>query len=180
MPNTTYIGEGRWNSCNNCTRCESRRGVVLSRVGHVGDELTATKVLYIGDSPSSTDDIARLPFIGETGKYLNSIFNRITVPHSFCITHLVSCYGELPTPQEIEACKPKLDELIIYYKPQAIVFIGDKAKKYKTKLPTHTMSSISSIIAMEYPLYSVKEQALLLSRFLHALSNTKANTQGHH
>jgi hypothetical protein len=33
---------------------------------------------------------------------------------------------------------------------------------------------------MEYPLYSVKEQALLLSRFLHALSNTKANTQGHH
>lgn len=94
-------------------------------------------------------------------------------PHNYLITNLVSCKtpNRPPTPQEIEECSPKLQELITEFKPDCAVFIGNI--KVKLRIPTHTMMNIASLIRMEYPLHSFKEQILLLSRFLDVVFNTK-------
>lgn len=93
----------------------------------------------------------------------------------YCLTYVVSCRpedNEEPTVKEIELCSPKIKELFHHFDPHCVVYIGKVAQSFKTSLPSHLMLRPNVITKMEYPLYSVKEQALLLNRFLHAVTNS--------
>lgn len=168
---TTYDFEKRWIGCRACTLCESRRSVVTSRIGRNSLD-PGPRTIYIGESPGKTEDVTGLPFIGNSGRILD-IMLREARPHQYLITNLVSCKtpNRPPTSQEIEECSGKLHELIDEYKPDCAVFIGNA--KTKLRIPTHKMMNIASIVRMEYPLHSFKEQILLLSRFLDVVFNSK-------
>ena len=112
------------------------------------------------------------------------ILSRVTIPMEMVLTNLVSCrpidydrWGNFdanrpPTQQEIERCSPKLQELYQSTAWSGIIYIGKVALNFQTKLPTYEMLHPAAISRMEYKVYDIKEQALLLTRFLHAQLNT--------
>lgn len=77
-----------------------------------------------------------------------------------------------PTEKEIERCSPKLEELFKSQEWSGIIYIGNVAKQFQTKLPSVSILHPASIARMEYQMTSIKEQAHILTKFLHAqLSN---------
>lgn len=116
--------------------------------------------------------------MGESRRILRLILRRVDYNFDAIITNVVSCrpleynrWGDLaenrpPTPQEIERCSPKLQEVVNFTQYQGVILIGKIATTVALKLPTHQMLHPAAISRMEYQLYSIKEQALLLNRFL--------------
>ena len=175
MFSPTYNREIKWRGCRECNLHRTRGTVVLSRTGTIGIS-PRLRTLCIGEAPGETEDRTGYPFVGKAGRILNLILDRVTTPTHYCITNLVACRppgNREPTPPEIEICSPKLHQLQEVYQPHCIVYIGKTARAFKTKLPTHLMLHPAVITRLEYPLVPVKEQALLLSRFLNAVLNNK-------
>ena len=175
MFHSTYSGEECWRTCTRCRLHSTRRNVVLSRIGFVGTG-HRIRVLFVGEAPGTEEDCTGTPFIGASGRILNLILSRLTTPVKYCLTYVVSCHpenNEEPTSKEIELCSPKLKELFHHFNPHCVIHIGKVAQAFKTSLPSHLMLDPTAISRMEYPLYSVKEQALLLNRFLHAVTNSR-------
>lgn len=97
------------------------------------------------------------------------------------MTNVVSCrplgydnWGNLnanrpPTPQEIERCNPKLIEVVNHTEYEAIIYIGKVSAGFKTKLPSYYLLHPAAIARMEYRMFTIKEQALLLNRFMKEL-----------
>lgn len=58
-----------------------------------------------------------------------------------------------------------------------VIQVGQIATRIYTKLPTHVMLHPAAIARMEYQLHPIKEQAILLERFIYAnLSNLQRQT----
>lgn len=171
----TYSGEECWRTCTRCRLHATRRNVVMSRIGFIGTGYRL-RAFLIGEAPGETEDSTGTPFIGASGRILNIILSRVTVPIKYCLTNTVGCRpenNEEPTPREIELCSPKVKELFQHFNPHCVVHIGKVSLAFKTSLPSHQMLHPAAIARMEYPLYSVKEQALLLNRFLNACINSR-------
>lgn len=120
--------------------------------------------------------------MGESGRILRLIFERLTIRADLVITNVVSCrpikpgkWGTIanrpPTPEEVTACNPKLVEVLHALPYVAVIYIGQVATKTPIRLPNYTMLHPASIARMEYKLHPIKEQALLLNRFLNAQYN---------
>lgn len=129
--------------------------------------------LVIGEAPGRTEDSVGLPFVGTSRKILRQIFQQIRLPAELVITNLVSCRptdergrNRPPSPQEIERCRPKLKELFSKFQYIGVIYVGVAATNFKTKLPTHKMLHPAAIARKEYKLFDIKEQALLLNRFI--------------
>jgi uracil-DNA glycosylase len=140
-----------------------------------------------------------VPFTGPAGMVLNHIIKYTELPFEYLITYSVLCrpqtivylsseaeaelYAELkagedyeiydhdrdPSPSEIEACKPHIDELINDFDPHGIVHLGHIAKRYKTSLPTVELTDPTSISRLEYKLQTVRKQSFKLQKFLKTL-----------
>ena len=115
--------------------------------------------------------------MGENRRILRLILDRLDYSLDAIITNVVSCrpteedkYGNHnnrpPTPSEIERCKPKLQEVFDYTEYEAIIYVGKVATSITSKLPTHYILHPAAIARMEYRMFAIKEQALLLNRFL--------------
>ncbi len=152
MPLTPYAKlVNDWKHCTKCPLCVGRRQVVFAR-GTV-----PAKVLFIGEAPGVSEDVAGRPFEGPAGQLLNRQINSalldmgiarerlpkiLTYPPSIAelpmaFYNLVGCMpkdltgrkrGE-PLPIEIAACWPRLDKFLDICKPQLIVTVGDLAAK---------------------------------------------------
>jgi uracil-DNA glycosylase family 4 len=147
----------------------------LSRIGFIGTG-HRLRAFLVGEAPGETEDSTGTPFIGPSGRILNLILGRLTTPVKYCLTNVVNCRpenNEEPTSKEIELCSPKIKELALHFNPHCVVHIGKVAQSFKTSLPAHLMLHPAAIARMEYPLYSVKEQALLLNRFFNAIANSR-------
>jgi len=154
----------------------------LPRHNQREDGLSFSKpFLFIGEAPGKTEDSTGLPFMGESRRILRLILGRLDYSFDAIITNVVSCrpleydnWGNLdanraPTPQEIERCSPKLMEVVNHTDYEAIIYIGKVAAGFKTKLPSYSLLHPAAIARMEYRMFTIKEQALLLNRFLKEL-----------
>lgn len=195
MYHYTYPGEQHWRGCTECNLHRDRRNVVLSRLGRCqlpperDREPGIPRAFCIGEAPGKTEDVTGVPFYGEAGRLLNIIFSYVTEPMLYCITNVVSCKppeGRTPSPQEISLCSPKVQELYDHFAPTCVIYVGKTAEAFKPpkRTPTFTMIHLAAIARMEYRLYTIKEQGLLLSRFLkehrHALLNPVQRKQSSH
>lgn len=79
-----------------------------------------------------------------------------------------------PSKAEIDACSPHIDELITETSPNGIVFLGQVAAKYKSRMkqriPTLQLMHPAFIARMELKVLTIKKQARKLEKFLEKLA----------
>ena len=142
-PDRTYAGhKARWGNCTRCMLHECRGRIVLAR------GVIPTEVLLLGEAPGQSEDVLGRPFVGPAGDLLDEMIEeaeRMSRPVGKLFTNLVGCIPRdvergssyklsEPPPESIEACSPRLQELVNLSKPTAIVMIGKLAQKWCPKL----------------------------------------------
>ena len=87
-----------------------------------------TQILFIGEGPGFNEDKQGLPFVGQSGKYLETLLKIINLKREdVFITNVVKCRppeNRDPLPVEIGTCKPYLDQQINLIDPLMIVTLG--------------------------------------------------------
>lgn len=85
-------------------------------------------ILFIGEAPGRDEDISGRPFVGRSGQLLRANIRAAGWKESdVFISNVVKHRppeNRDPTPEEIEACRPYLDEQIRIIDPKVIVTVG--------------------------------------------------------
>lgn len=110
---------------HDCTRCalhQSRSRAVP------GEGNPQAEVMLIGEGPGFHEDKQARPFVGTSGKFLESLLNNIGYKRQdVFITNVVKCRppgNRDPQPEELAACQDYLDRQIELIDPKVIVTLG--------------------------------------------------------
>jgi DNA polymerase len=131
-----------------CTRCRLAQGrtQVVYGVGNPNADL-----MFIGEAPGFHEDRQGEPFVGAAGQLLNRLLAEIDVRREdVYINNVILCRppgNRDPFPDELEACKPWLDERIALIDPVVVVTLGNWATRYI--LGGH--ASISRVRGQRFP-----------------------------
>ncbi len=114
-----------------CTRCrlsETRQRVV------VGSGPLATRLMVVGEGPGRDEDAQGLPFVGRSGRLLFSLIEEVVgLRREECyVTNTVKCRppeNRVPAPDELEACRPWLDQQLAAVAPVVVLTAGLTAAK---------------------------------------------------
>jgi DNA polymerase len=114
-----------------CTRCRLAQGRTQVVYG-VGDP--DADLMFIGEAPGFHEDKQGIPFVGAAGQLLNRLLTEAEIPREeVYINNVVLCRppgNRDPLPDELEACRPWLDERIALVDPVVIVTLGNWATRY--------------------------------------------------
>jgi DNA polymerase len=114
-----------------CTRCRLSQGRTQVVYG-VGDP--NADLMFIGEAPGFHEDKQGEPFVGAAGQLLNQLLGEIDVPRDdVYINNVILCRppgNRDPLPDELEACKPWLDERVALIDPAVVVTLGNWATRY--------------------------------------------------
>ena len=114
-----------------CTRCRLAQGrtQVVYGVGNAGADL-----MFIGEGPGFHEDKQGEPFVGAAGQLLTQLLGDIGLRRDeVYICNVIKCRppgNRDPLPDEIESCKPWLDEQIALVDPRLIVTLGNFATRF--------------------------------------------------
>ena len=108
--------------CEKCALCKTRTNVVP------GEGSSKAEIMFIGEGPGKKEDEQGIPFIGAAGKLLDKLLALINLKREdVFIANVVKCRppeNRDPLPEEVEACRPWLDQQIEIMKPKLIVLLG--------------------------------------------------------
>ena len=114
-----------------CTRCRLSQGRTQVVYG-VGDP--NADLMFIGEAPGFHEDKQGEPFVGAAGQLLNQLLTEIGIAREdVYINNTVNCRppgNRDPLPDELEACKPWLDERVALIDPAVVVTLGNWATRY--------------------------------------------------
>ena len=114
-----------------CTRCRLSEGRTQVVYG-VGDP--NADLMFIGEGPGFHEDKQGEPFVGPAGQLLNQVLGEIGLQRErVYINNVVMCRppgNRDPLPDEIEACRPWLDERIELIDPSVVVTLGNWATRF--------------------------------------------------
>ncbi|MCO6451248.1 MAG: uracil-DNA glycosylase [Caldilineales bacterium] len=86
------------------------------------------EIMFIGEGPGYYEDQRGLPFVGASGELLESLLAEIGMTREqVFIANVIKCRppnNRDPLPQEIESCRPYLDQQIALLNPLIIVTLG--------------------------------------------------------
>jgi uracil-DNA glycosylase family 4 len=121
--------EEKIRECRKCVLCEQRNNVVI------GEGDTNARLMLIGEGPGKEEDLSGRPFVGNSGKYLDSWLNAINLnrQQSVYITNVVKCRAPSnrdPKHEESLACYPYLKRQIALIKPEVILILGKVAANF--------------------------------------------------
>ena len=120
--------------CNKCQLASSRTNIVF------GEGNPASGILVVGEGPGATEDETGRPFVGRSGKLLDSIFASIDLNRDkLFIANIVKCRppnNRAPSLSESEICGKFLKRQIEIMRPGVIVALGASAAR--TLLDTRT------------------------------------------
>jgi len=89
--------------------------------------------LFVGEAPGAEEEREGRPFVGPSGKLLDSMLAALGLQRSeVFVTNAVRCRppeNRKPQVEEIEACRPALDEEIARVRPRVIVVLGEVAAR---------------------------------------------------
>jgi DNA polymerase len=121
------------------------RGCHLWRVGTqtvFGEGARSAAMMFVGEQPGDQEDRAGLPFVGPSGRLLNSALERAGLDRREAyVTNAVKHFKWVPDPSgkrrihktpnasEIRACHPWLEAELAVVKPRVIVALGAIAAK---------------------------------------------------
>lgn len=126
----------KWKDCKACWLHKGRQRVVFAR-GNI-----PAPILFVGEAPGDSEDVIGQPFVGPAGIHpacgLDSMINQAIHQQSnckYCITNIVGCIPRVPSGEKlgapdnesIQACRPKIQELIKLCRPKLIICVGDVA-----------------------------------------------------
>jgi uracil-DNA glycosylase family 4 len=131
----------KWDSCQRCPLCKTRKRTVLAR-GRVPCD-----VLFVGEAPGASENVLGQPFKGPAGHILDYLIEQTLSDYSYCLTNLIACIPigeggdkiEEPSEESIKACQPRLQEMVRLCKPRLIVTVGKLSDKW-TPIATERLS----------------------------------------
>lgn len=113
--------EKKVSQCQTCPLWRSPKAVP-------GEGPIDSRVMFIGEAPGYHESVQGRPFVGAAGKLLDQLLNSINLKReNVFIGNLIKHRppnNRDPLPQEVEACKPFLDEQIKAIKPEVIITLG--------------------------------------------------------
>ncbi len=97
-----------------------------------GDGIETAKIMLIGEAPGATEDAQGIPFCGESGKLLDNMISSIGLSRekNVYITNTIFWRppaNRAPTDQEIELCRPFVEQHIALIKPELLILVGSTA-----------------------------------------------------
>ena len=108
--------------CPNCALAKTRTKAVP------GSGNPETNIVFIGEGPGFHEDQQGLPFVGQSGKFLDELLASIDLRREdVYICNVVKCRppnNRDPQPDEIAACAPWLEQQLEIIKPRVIVTLG--------------------------------------------------------
>src|SRR5579871_3120096 len=120
-----------------CTRCKlhsTRHSIVF------GSGNPKAEVVFVGEGPGADEDAQGLPFVGRAGQLLTKIIESTKTwkRGDVFICNVLKCRppgNRTPLPEEVEQCRPYLEEQINIIKPKLIMALGASAAQalLKTK-----------------------------------------------
>jgi uracil-DNA glycosylase family 4 len=114
-----------------CTKCRLSQGRTQVVYG-VGDP--NADLMFIGEAPGFHEDKQGQPFVGAAGQLLNQLLSEIGIAReAVYINNVILCRppgNRDPLPDELDACKPWLDERIAIIDPAVVVTLGNWATRY--------------------------------------------------
>lgn len=109
--------------CSRCKLCATRTQTVF------GVGITSAPLMVVGEGPGADEDAQGEPFVGRAGKLLDEMLAAIgrSRRENTFIANVVKCRppgNRDPETDEVEACRPYLDQQIRLVKPKLIVGLG--------------------------------------------------------
>lgn len=127
-----------------CTKCElwkTRRNAVP------GEGNPEAQVMFIGEAPGYSEDIKGKPFVGDAGKYLDTLLSEIGLSREeVFVGNVLKCRpprNRQPARKEIQACTQYLDRQINSIQPDFVVTLGSHSTSYifsRANLPFNTIT----------------------------------------
>jgi len=108
-----------------CTRCKlsRKRTTIVFGEGDPG-----ARILFIGEAPGREEDLQGRPFVGDAGKVLTSLINKMGFQREdVYIANIIKCRppgNRDPEMDEIETCRRFLEGQIAIIRPRVIVSLG--------------------------------------------------------
>ena len=114
-------------TCPKCRLCETRTNAVP------GEGSPRAGVMFVGEGPGENEDKTGRPFVGQAGKFLNSLLEKANIARDeVFITNIVKCRppnNRVPTDDEVEACSDYLMAQIAVIEPKFVIPLGAAALK---------------------------------------------------
>ncbi|NCN82685.1 MAG: uracil-DNA glycosylase [Candidatus Pacebacteria bacterium] len=93
-----------------------------------GEGSPTADILFIGEAPGYQESVDHRPFVGRSGKLLRQVLEQIGLaPEEYYISNIVKVRppdNRDPSPEEIEAFRPYLNQEIAILQPKLIVTLG--------------------------------------------------------
>ena len=120
--------------CELCPLAETRSRVVFG-AGNADADL-----MFVGEAPGAEEDRQGLPFVGRAGAFLTELLEGIGMTREdVFINNVLLCRppgNRDPQPDEIDSCRPWLEQRIELIQPRVICTLGNFATKLLTGSPT--------------------------------------------
>lgn len=121
-------------ACERCPLGATRTKAVFG-AGNADAEL-----MFVGEAPGAEEDRRGLPFVGRAGQLLTRLLEEIGFSRDeVFIANVLKCRppgNRDPRPEEIDACRPWLEQQVELIQPRVIGTLGNFATKLLTRNPT--------------------------------------------
>lgn len=141
-----------WKNCQDCDLHKGKCNYVYYRGSAPCD------ILFIGEAPGHDEDLCGLPFVGRSGKVLETMISTIKTDYglnfTYGITNIVACIPlengktRIPSKVEADACKFRLLTTIQQASPRYLCVLGKTAKKY-LRIPARGMEREHNLPVLE-------------------------------
>ena len=109
-------------TCRKCGLCETRTQTVFA------DGDAKARLMFVGEAPGRDEDAQGVPFVGRAGQLLNKMIAAIDMRREdVYICNVLKCRppeNRTPLPDEVEQCRPYLEQQIALVKPALICALG--------------------------------------------------------
>lgn len=114
-------------SCDRCPLAKERTRAVP------GEGPDRAEILLVGEAPGRDEDHAGRPFVGRAGSILDRCLEEAGIERAqVFITNAVKCRppgNRRPKKDEIEACRPYLEDQMRLIQPKVVILMGNAATK---------------------------------------------------
>jgi uracil-DNA glycosylase len=120
--------------CEKCPLSETRNKVVFGAGNSDAD------LMFVGEAPGAEEDRQGLPFVGRAGGFLGQLLEGIGMSREdVFVANVLKCRppgNRDPQPEEIDSCRPWLEQQVQLIEPRIIATLGNFATKLITANPT--------------------------------------------
>ena len=120
--------------CEKCSLSAGRNTVVF------GSGNSDADLMFVGEAPGAEEDRRGLPFVGRAGAFLTELLEGIGIGREdVFIANTLKCRppgNRDPQPEEIDSCRPWLDQQVDLIQPRIIATLGNFATKLLTANPS--------------------------------------------